>query len=76
LLCFVAGAILSIYLPKSQRINLVLSAWIITSLLLFCLSQYWHNKTLTSFWHVLLSFIAGLLWGKDPNLSAITHTDV
>ncbi|MFP4794195.1 Fe-S-containing protein [Pasteurella multocida] len=75
-LFFAAGAILIIYLPKSQRINLVVSILIITSLLLFCLSQYWHNKTLTSFWHVLLIFIAGLLWGKDPNLSAITHTDV
>ncbi|MGC6248566.1 Fe-S-containing protein [Bisgaard Taxon 45] len=76
LLCFALGAVVVMYLPRNQQIHLIQTSFIVTSLLLFCLSQYWQNETLTTFWHVVLMFIAGLLWGKDPNLAAITHTDV
>ncbi|MGY4677769.1 Fe-S-containing protein [Pasteurella sp. P03HT] len=76
LIAFIFGSITSLTLPKSQFITLALTLFMITGLILFYVSQFLRILHFAYFSHILFVFIAGLIWGKDPNLTAITHTDV
>lgn len=76
IISFTLGVITILHLPRSQTVNLILTSFILVSLILFYICQFFHTYKIAYLWHVLLTFIAGVFWGKDPNLSAITNTDV
>ncbi|MDG2939054.1 Fe-S-containing protein [Bisgaard Taxon 10/6] len=76
LIGFALGILLAPYLPVSQIINLSLNSTIIGAVLLFILSCFFRSQRLLAFWHVLLITLASLQWARNPNISAITGTDV
>ncbi|ABR75017.1 hypothetical protein CBG46_07780 [Actinobacillus succinogenes] len=73
---FALGILLAPYLPATQVINLSLNSTIIGAVLLFILSQFSRSQKLTAFWHVVLVTLASVQWARNPNISAITSTDV
>ncbi|WP_101775878.1 Fe-S-containing protein [Pasteurella oralis] len=76
LISFAVGVTTILHLPKSQTVNLILTSFILASLLLFYFCQFFRSNKMAYLCHILLTFIAGIFWGKDPNLAAITSTDV
>ncbi len=70
------GIIISLNYPNTQQAKLILNSMIFSLLLLFLLTQFIHSIKLAYFWQFILSLIAGIFWAKDPNVSAITNTDV
>lgn len=76
LLAFVLGAILRLNSPTTQTFNLGFTIFLLVAFLLFAISQFFTWRKLMYFWQYLLMLIAGNLWAKDPNISAITNIDV
>lgn len=76
LLGIVIGILLAALLPSGQRVNVTLTTIIIACLLLFYLSLFISSARLHQFWHLVLIIIVSLQWAKDPNIAAITGTDV
>lgn len=76
LLGIITGILLAAVLPNSQSVNLTLTAVTIGCLLLFYGCQFISSVRINTFWHTILTIIVGLQWAKDPNISAITGTDV
>ncbi|MDU8925360.1 Fe-S-containing protein [Pasteurellaceae bacterium LIM206] len=76
LLALLCGSGLAHYLPTSQTATLILNCILLSCFVLFYLSRFIHAAALQKFWHWLLLSCAALLWAKDPNIAAITGTDV
>ena len=76
ILGFIIGSVITLNLPNTQNIKLTLAIFSLCSLLLAYFSQFIHWQRLTSFWHIMLAVLAGSFWAKDPNIAAITGTDV
>ncbi|OOF50979.1 hypothetical protein BKK54_04600 [Rodentibacter genomosp. 1] len=72
----ISGVILRLGLPNSQVANLVLTIIFIISFLLFALSQWTNSTKLALCWQFILMLIAGATWAKDPNITALTNTDI
>lgn len=76
LLALTVGIAISAFLPNTQITNLSLNT-IVLCVVLFCyFSQILRVEILNLFWHFLLLTFATIFWLKDPNVTAITHTDV
>ncbi|WP_424405721.1 Fe-S-containing protein [Pasteurella sp. PK-2025] len=76
LLCFFLGALLINQLPVKQTVLLPLNLNVFVALILFYFTTFWHNHALATAWHYVLLFIAGIYWGRDPNIEALTDTEV
>lgn len=72
----ISGVILRLGLPTSQVANLVLTLIFLSAFLLFALSQWTRSTQLALFWQFILMLIAGANWAKDPNITALTNTDI
>lgn len=72
----ISGVILRFTLPNSQVVNLILTLVFLTAFLLFALSQWTKSTTLAIFWQFVLMLIAAAIWVKDPNITALTNTDI
>ncbi|OBX07703.1 membrane protein [Gallibacterium salpingitidis] len=73
---FTLGIILSLNYPNNQQAKLILNSIILALLLLFYLLQFIHSNKLAYLFQFVFCIIAGIFWAKDPNVSAITNTDV
>ena len=76
LLGFFIGSLISLNLPATQSAKLATTIIALCILLFAYFSQFIHWQKLNTFWHIMLSMLAGHLWAKDPNIAAITGTDV
>ena len=76
ILSFIIGSVITLNLPNSQNVKLALAIFSLCILLFAYFSQFIHWQRLTSFWHIMLAILAGSFWAKDPNITAITETDV
>ncbi|OBY53835.1 Fe-S-containing protein [Aggregatibacter aphrophilus] len=76
ILSFIIGSVITLNLPNSQNVKLALAIFSLCILLLAYFSQFIHWQRLTSFWHIMLAILAGSFWAKDPNITAITETNV
>ncbi|OOF83448.1 hypothetical protein BKG93_10060 [Rodentibacter ratti] len=72
----ISGVILRLGLPNSQVANLVVTLIFLSAFLLFALSQWTRSNQLALFWQFILMLIAGATWAKDPNITALTNTDI
>ena len=72
----ILGILAAVYLPNTQVINLTLNIITLISLILFYASQFIYSIRLNQSWQFILIAIAALKWARDPNISAITNTDV
>ena len=72
----ILGILAAAYLPNTQVINLTLNIITLISLILFYASQFIYSIRLNQSWQFILIAIAALKWARDPNISAITNTDV
>ena len=73
---FFIGSLISLNLPATQSAKLAVAIIALCILLFAYFSQFIHWQKLNTFWHIMLSMLAGHLWAKDPNIAAITGTDV
>ncbi|MFZ7305672.1 Fe-S-containing protein [Avibacterium avium] len=76
LLGLVCGSVGYLQLPASQSVKLGLSIFLMAIFVLFYLAHFIRSNKLTYFCQFALCFAAGVLWARDPNISAITNTDV
>lgn len=72
----ISGVILRFMLPNSQLANLVLTIIFLSAFLLFAFSQWATSSKLALCWQFILMLIAGATWAKDPNITALTNTDI
>lgn len=72
----VAGVALRLNLPNGQIPNLILTLCFLVIFLLFAFSQWFNSAKFASFCQFALMLIAGATWAKDPNIAALTNTDV
>ncbi|MFD0965837.1 Fe-S-containing protein [Seminibacterium arietis] len=73
------GVLLAFHYPKGQQAILILNTAFLTSLILFYLTQFFTSTKsghFFQFFQFILCTIASYRWAKDPNISAITNTDV
>ncbi|MFZ7229665.1 Fe-S-containing protein [Avibacterium avium] len=70
------GAVGYLQLPASQPVKLGLSIFLMAIFALFYLAYFVRSNKLAYFFQFVLCFAAGVLWARDPNISAITNTDV
>ena len=70
------GVVLRLNIPNGQTTNLILTIGFLIIFLLFAISQWSKSSNLAAFWQVALMLIAGATWAKDPNITALTNTDV
>ncbi|PJG82647.1 Fe-S-containing protein [Caviibacterium pharyngocola] len=70
------GIVISLNYPTGQKAALVQNAGLLFTFVLFYVCQFFSSRFLANAWQFILSLIAGLLWAKDPNIAAITNTDV
>ena len=73
---FFFGCLLTLNLPNNQTSKLIFICANLVFLLLFSFSQFSRSQKFNQFTHCLLCLMAGNLWAKDPNIQAITNTDV
>ena len=73
---FTIGAFFAINYLTGQKLLLIVNCIILAAYILFFFTQLFHKKWLANFWQFLLTSIAGILWGLDPNIHLITNTDV
>nr|WP_314738634.1 Fe-S-containing protein [uncultured Haemophilus sp.] len=71
-----SGVALRLNLPNGQVSNLILTIGFLVAFLLFAISQWATSVKLAGFWQFVLMLIAGATWAKDPNIAALTNTDV
>ena len=76
ILSFIIGSVITLNLPNSQNVKLALAIFSLCILLFAYFSQFIHWQLLNTFWHIMLAILAGSFWAKDPNITAITETDV
>jgi len=76
ILSFIIGSVITLNLPNSQNVKLALAIFSLCILLFAYFSQFIHWQRLNTFWHIMLAILAGSFWAKDPNITAITETDV
>ncbi|OOF44543.1 hypothetical protein BKK51_08645 [Rodentibacter trehalosifermentans] len=75
----ISGVILRFVLPHSQLANLILTLIFLSVFALFALfslGQWTTSTLLTQCWQFILMLIAGVTWAKDPNITALTNTDI
>ncbi|OOF41780.1 hypothetical protein BKK47_00285 [Rodentibacter mrazii] len=72
----ISGVALRLILPTSQVANLIVTLIFLSAFLLFALSQWTHSTKLALCWQFILMLIAGATWAKDPNITALTNTDI
>ena len=70
------GVVLRLNIPNGQTTNLILTIGFLIIFLLFAISQWSKSSNLAAFWQFALMLIAGATWAKDPNITALTNTDV
>ena len=70
------GVVLRLNIPNGQTSNLILTIGFLIIFLLFAISQWSKSSNLATFWQFALMLIAGATWAKDPNITALTNTDV
>ncbi|MFQ1047442.1 Fe-S-containing protein [Avibacterium paragallinarum] len=70
------GVVGYLQLPTYQPVKLGLALFFIATLGAFYISSFFRAIKLTYFWQFMLCLVAGALWARDPNISAITSTDV
>ncbi|KYK72253.1 Fe-S-containing protein [Aggregatibacter actinomycetemcomitans] len=73
---FIIGSLITLNLPVTQSAKLAAALVAFCILLFAYLFQFLHWQKINGFWHIMLSVLAGHLWAKDPNIAAITDTDV
>ena len=76
ILSFIIGSVITLNLPNSQNVKLALAIFSLCILLFAYFSQFIHWQRLNTFWHIMLAILAGSFWAKDPNITAITETNV
>ncbi|OOF50849.1 hypothetical protein BKK52_01515 [Rodentibacter trehalosifermentans] len=76
LLGLISGVALRFGLPNSQIVNLSLTLFFLTAFLCFALSQRVNFPKLRLAWQFIFMLIAGITWAKDPNITALTNTDI
>lgn len=76
ILSFIIGSVITLNLPNSQNVKLALAIFSLCILLFAYFSKFIHWQRLNTFWHTMLAILAGSFWAKDPNITAITETDV
>lgn len=76
ILSFIIGSVITLNLPNNQNVKLALAIFSLCILLFAYFSQFIHWQRLNTFWHIMLAILAGSFWAKDPNITAITETDV
>ncbi|EIG25854.1 Fe-S-containing protein [Haemophilus paraphrohaemolyticus] len=70
------GVILRLNLPNGQVQNLILTLGFLIAFFLFAICQWLLSAKLAGFWQFALMLIAGATWAKDPNITALSNTDV
>lgn len=76
ILGFIIGSVITLSLPNTQSVKLTLAIFSLGIFLFAYVFQFIHWQRLTTLWHVMLAVLAGSFWAKDPNIAAITGTDV
>ena len=76
ILGFIIGSVITLSLPNTQSVKLTLAIFSLGIFLFAYVFQFIHWQGLTTLWHVMLAVLAGSFWAKDPNIAAITGTDV
>ncbi|OOF66155.1 Fe-S-containing protein [Rodentibacter sp. Ppn85] len=72
----ISGVTLRLSLPNGQVANLILTIIFLVAFLLFALSQWTNSTRIALCWQFILMLIAGATWAKDPNITALTNTDI
>ncbi|MEE6031222.1 Fe-S-containing protein [Avibacterium paragallinarum] len=72
----VCGVVGYLQLPSYHPVKLGLALFFIATLGAFYISSFFRSIKLAYFWQFMLCLVAGALWARDPNISAITSTDV
>ncbi|MFZ7142809.1 Fe-S-containing protein [Avibacterium avium] len=72
----VCGVVGYLQLPAYQPVKLGLALFFIATLGAFYISSFFRSIKLAYFGQFMLCLVAGALWARDPNISAITSTDV
>ena len=70
------GVVLRLNLPNGQVQNLILTLGFLIAFFLFAICQWLPSAKLAGFWQFALMLIAGATWAKDPNITALSNTDV
>ncbi|MCK3658959.1 hypothetical protein A4G18_09620 [Pasteurellaceae bacterium Pebbles2] len=73
---FGVGIAITSLFPKGQVAVLSLNIFIFTAVIGFLASQFTQSTRLTYFWQFILLTLAALQWARNPNIAAITNTDV
>lgn len=73
---FALGIVICLNYPAGQQANLALNLVLLAAFVLFYVSQFFRSAPLAYGWQFIFCLIAGILWAKDPNIEAITNTDV
>ena len=73
---FSLGTIFAIHFLTGQKVILTFNCILFAIYVFFYFSQLLNKLWLAHFWQFILSFVAGSLWGSDPNIHLITNTDV
>ncbi|MCW9697853.1 Fe-S-containing protein [Avibacterium sp. 20-129] len=76
LLGLICGVMGYLQLPTNQQIKLGLNLFLMALFVLFYLVHFFHSIKFAYFCQFMLCLAAGMLWARDPNISAITNTDV
>ena len=70
------GVVLRLNLPNGQVQNLILTLGFLIAFFLFAICQWLPSAKLAGFWQFALMLIAGATWAKDPNITALSNTDI
>lgn len=73
---FTIGTIFSLSFLVGQKALFAFHLALLLFYVLFYVGQFSSHFRLERTWSFLLAFAGGTLWGQDPNIRLITHTDV
>ncbi len=76
LIAVIVGLVLALFLPKTQIITLFSNSAIFSIFILFFSTLFFRSYYLQHCFHFLIVTSQIFLWAKDPNIVAITNTDV
>lgn len=76
ILGFGLGILVNLNSPTGQQVQLILTIISLVLLFAFCICRLIPSQTLAYCGHFSLLLLAGISWAKDPNIVAITNTEV
>ena len=76
LIAISVGLLIGLSLPKGQAALLFLNGISLFILISFLITQWLGFRSVNHLWHFLLLAISAIQWARNPNISAITSTDI